>query len=229
MPPLASTPRIAPKPAHLTAKAKLMIRSPSPTPFCATRMGNPNQVCWVEIPGGCQDELCCPARRRRGSKEISCICPPSCVRPLFMTEVSPLTQLQLYAPDFARRFALIMTALAAIIGRRMGRDPRFVSVIVPLWNRINRLARRFERLMAGFVAGKLRQPRQPGAPRPGGPHASVLPRGRFWLIRVLGYEACGCASQLEALLAEAAAVALLAEVPAAGRIIRPLGRMPALR
>jgi hypothetical protein len=145
-----------------------------------------------------------------------------------MTEVSPLTQLQLYAPDFARRFALIMTALAAIIGHRMGRDPRFVSVIVPLWNRINRLARRFERLMAGFVAGKLRQPRQPGAPRPGGPHASVLPRGRFWLIRVLGYEACGCASQLEALLAEAAAVALLAEVPAAGRIIRPLVRMLAI-
>src|ERR1035441_4433574 len=110
-------------------------------------------------------------------KKTACIRLPSCVRLLFMTEVSPLTQLQLYAPDFARRFALIMTALAAIIGRRMGRDPRFASVIVPLWNRINRLARRFERLMAGFVAGKLRQPRQPGAPRPGGPHETASAAG----------------------------------------------------
>ena len=41
-------------------------------------------------------------------------------------------------------------------------------------------------------------------------------------MRALGWEAAGCGSQLAALLAEPAAVELLARLPAAGRILRPL-------
>ena len=70
-------------------------------------------------------------------------------------------------------------------------------------------------------------PRAPPATSPDrrrGPHpaAAAFPRGRFWLIGALGHEAAACATQLEALLAEAEAAQLLAEVPAVGRIIRPL-------
>ena len=144
-----------------------------------------------------------------------------------MSEALLLTPNQAYAPDFARRFTIIMTALAALIAARLLRHPSYVALIVPLWNRINRAARRFERLVARLTAGKPSKPRRPGHHR-GGPHSSLLPRGRFWLIGVLGYEGAGYASQLAALLAEPAAVALLAEVPAAGRILRPIARMLAI-
>ena len=170
-------------------------------------------------------------------------------------EAAPLlTPVQAYAPDFARRFGLIMAALAALVASRFLRQARLVPLIIPLWNRITRAARRLERLMARIAAGKLPQPGAPTsaspgaptsaspraaaaaatpdapakAPRRGGPHSNVLPRGIFWLIGVLGYEAAGLASQLEALLAEAAAVELLAAVPAVGRITRPMKRLLAI-
>ena len=169
--------------------------------------------------------------------------------------LSPLPpQVRAYAPDFAHRFGLIMAALAALVASRFLRQARLVPLIIPLWNRITRAARRLERLMARIAAGKLPQPGAPTsaspgaptsaspraaaaaatpdapakAPRRGGPHSNVLPRGIFWLIGVLGYEAAGLASQLEALLAEAAAVELLAAVPAVGRITRPMKRLLAI-
>jgi hypothetical protein len=140
---------------------------------------------------------------------------------------SPLpAPVQAFAPDFARRFGLIMAALAAIVARRFLREPRFAALIVPLWTRLTRAARRFERLMARLAAGRPARPRRPGH---GGPHTSAaLPTGRFWLIRALGHEAAACASQLEALLAEPAAAELLALAPAAGRILRPIARMLAI-
>ena len=55
-----------------------------------------------------------------------------------MQPTSLLSLFQAYAPDFARRFCLIMTVLAALIAARLLRHPRYVSLIVPLWNRINR-------------------------------------------------------------------------------------------
>jgi hypothetical protein len=137
------------------------------------------------------------------------------------------TPVQAFAPDFARRLALILATLTAIIARRFPREPRLVALIIPLWTRINRAARRFERLMARLAAGTLPKPHRSGH---GGPHrsADALPTGRFWLIRALGHEAAACATQLAALLAEPAAAGLLAEVPAAGRIIRPLTRLLAI-
>jgi len=118
-----------------------------------------------------------------------------------------------------------MAALAALVARRFLREPRLALFIVPLWNRLNRYSRRFERLMAHLAAGTLPKPRAPG--RSGGSHRSaiVLPTGRAWLIRDLGSEAAGYASQLQALLAEAAAAAILALVPAAKRLLKPVERL----
>jgi len=130
-----------------------------------------------------------------------------------------------YAPEFARRLGIILRMLADIVARRLVREPRFIALVVPLWRRINRATHRFERLMAGLAAGRLPKRRRSGhgGPRPRQPNP--LPRGRGWLVRVLGHEAAGCASQLQALLAEPEAAGLLALVPAAARIIRPLSRM----
>ena len=171
-----------------------------------------------------------PERRRQLTalvQPIICLRSPRFfVRTIGVPTTLPLTPVQAYAPDFARRFCMIMTALAALIARRLLRDPRLIALIVPLCNRINRAARRFERLVARLTAGKPSKPRRPG--HRGGPHSSLFPRGRFWLIGVLGYEGAGYASQLAALLAEPGAAALLAEVPAAGRILRPIARMLAI-
>jgi hypothetical protein len=129
-----------------------------------------------------------------------------------------------YALEFARRLGIILRMLAAIVARRLAREPRFIALVVPLWRRINRAAIRFERLMAGLAAGRLPKPGRSGHSGPRQPNP-LLPCGRGWLVRVLGHEAAGCASQLQALLAEPEAAELLALVPAAAGIIRPLGRM----
>jgi hypothetical protein len=141
---------------------------------------------------------------------------------------------QAYAPDLARRVGIILAALAALVARRFLRQPHLAALIIPLWTRIQRAARRFERLMAHLAAGRLPLPRRSGAPpsgspRRGGPHhADTLPTGRGWLVAVLGHEAAACATQLQFLLAEPAAVELLALAPTARRILRPIARMLAV-
>ena len=125
-------------------------------------------------------------------------------------------------PDFLRRFGMIVAAVAALVAARLLRHPRYAALIIPLWHRITRAGRRFERLTVRLAAGKLRKPHRSGR---GGPRATALPTGRGWLVAAIGYEAAGCASQLTALLAEPGVVELLALVPAAGRILRPLCRM----
>ena len=138
---------------------------------------------------------------------------------------------QASAPDLARRVGIILAALLALIALRCRREPHLAVLLTQLWNHLNRAAQRFERLMARLAAGRLPVPRLPGAPtsaspKPGGPcGAHTLPTGRLWLIRLLGHEAAAYAFQLRTLLAEAAAVDLLAAVPAARRIVLPLGRL----
>ena len=72
--------------------------------------------------------------------------------------------IQALAPDLARRVALIVAGLAALVAHRFLREPRLVSLIVPLWTRLTRTARRFERLMAHIANNR------PPKPRPSGPH-----------------------------------------------------------
>jgi hypothetical protein len=135
-----------------------------------------------------------------------------------------------YAPEFARRLGLTLRALLDIICRHLLRQPDYVAMITPLWRRINRAVFRTERLMADLAAGRLPKPRPPRPSRAGrgdgGPHKpDPLPRLRGWLVRVIGYEAVGCGSQLQALLADPEAAELLALLPGVGRLLRPIQRM----
>jgi len=131
---------------------------------------------------------------------------------------------QTFAPEFAGRFGRILVALAKLVAARFLRNPRLALLIIPLWNRLNRAARRCERLMAQLAAGRLPKPRKPGpsGPRPSGP---ALPTGRGWLVRELGSEGACHGSQIQALLAEPAAVELLLIAPTANRILNPILRM----
>ena len=121
-------------------------------------------------------------------------------------------------PELARRLGLIVAGLAEVVARRFLRDPKFMWVIVPLWHWLHRSARRFARVTLRPAA-----PRRPRAARAGvGPRARVrLPQRKAWLVQALGYEAAGYGSQLAYLRAEPDMQAVLAAVPAAGRILRP--------
>jgi len=131
--------------------------------------------------------------------------------------------LQAYAPDFAGRFAVILKGLIDLIARRFRCNPRFAALVVPLCTRLAHAVRRAERLMALLAAGGLPRLHRSG---PGGAHGKrILPTGRLWLIRVLGYEAAGYVSQLNALFTEQAAIALCAEIPAARRLVLSVGRL----
>ena len=140
-------------------------------------------------------------------------------------EPAPLpAPVQAFAPDFAARFGRILAGLARLVAAGFLRNPRLALLIFPLWNRLNRAARRCERLMAHLAAGHLPKPHTPGpsGPRPSGP---ALPTGRGWLARELGSEGACHASQMQALLAEPAVVELLLHAPTANRIVNPILRM----
>ena len=115
-----------------------------------------------------------------------------------------------------------------MVAARFLRQPHLLALILPLWGRLNRAVRRLERavahpvarpVVAPVVAAKRERARKP-------PTAGVrLPGGRGWLVRVLGYEAAGYASQLQHLLNEPEMQALLLALPAVGRVLRPVCRM----
>ena len=114
----------------------------------------------------------------------------------------------------------------AVAARGVGGWLGGLSVIL-VWTRLRRLGARFVRLAARIEAGRdipRRRPR-PAAPRPqrsGSPQR--LPRGRGWLVRLVGAEAAAGASQLQHLLATPEMAALLAASPRTGRLLRPLCR-----
>ena len=112
-----------------------------------------------------------------------------------MSFPSPPPLLPADVPELVRRLGLILAGLGAVVAR--------------------------PKVMRSAVVVR--------ATRPASDRVRVarvrLPSGRAWLLHALGWEVAGYGSQLETLLAEPAMVALLAEVPAVGRIIRPLRRM----
>ena len=134
-----------------------------------------------------------------------------------------------------RRFALIVQGVAALIARRFLRDPRFGALVGPLWSWLNRRVQRFGRVrmvpvqraaaVGAAAVGAAAVDAEAARVRPEAAARLRLPRGRGWLVRALGWEAAGYGSQLQALLAEPEIVALLAELPAVGRVLRPLGQM----
>ena len=128
-------------------------------------------------------------------------------------------RLQEVAPELVRQVGLILAALAAVVARRFLQNPKLVLLIVPLWHRLTKVSVRLGRVRARGLAPV--RARQAGVRR--GP--AVLPRGKAWLLHELGYEAAGHASQLAHVLSAPAAQAVLAAMPGAGRVLRPLCRM----
>ena len=128
------------------------------------------------------------------------------------------------APELARRFAMIMAGLAALIARRFLKMPRLSGFTVRLWSYLNRAVRRFHRALTR--PGKVRPARARGE-RKGVDRIRpvAMPSGRGWIVRELGWEAAVYMGQLEALLAEVASRAALADAPGAWRVLRPICRM----
>ena len=128
------------------------------------------------------------------------------------------------APELARRFAMIMAGLGALVARRFLRMPHLTGFTVLLWTYLNRAVRRFHRALTRPARRRVPRVRVRQADtarlRP-----IALPSGRGWIVRELGWEAAAYLGYLEALLAEIGTQTALAASPGAGRILRPICRM----
>ena len=144
-----------------------------------------------------------------------------------MTPAPNPAPVQAFAPDLARRVALIVANLAALVAHRFLREPRLSSLIIPLWTRLTHTARRFERLMAQITANRAQKPRptRPPAQTPTPPERRPAPhRPRLAHPRpAAGSRRLRCPTGIASRRARVAD--LLAASPAATRILRPLGRM----
>ena len=135
----------------------------------------------------------------------------------------------------ATTFRAILSGLQAVIGIVAAKNPARDQILGRIYVHLNRTIQRFEKLVAHWRNNTLPKPRvsrpSPARPQP----TPILPTerrpiwrllsGRAWLIRnVDHYNFRGHASQLQHFLASPECVAFLAEVPRAGRILRPLAR-----
>ena len=139
-----------------------------------------------------------------------------------MNTSTPSPSLAVATPELARRLGGILAGLAALIAARFLRKPHLMVLTVPLWGFLGRAARRFARALTQPSVQADTRDRKVGVVRPRGFRP---PSRRGWLVRELGWEAAAFTCQLEALLADPAMQAVLANLPAAGRILRPLCRM----
>jgi hypothetical protein len=141
-----------------------------------------------------------------------------------MSLTPPSPDLRAAAPDYARRFADILTYLRAAIAHGLLRHPLLIPIITPLCSRLARAARRFDRLMAHIAAGRLPQPRPGSHSGPTRPKLPI-PTNHGWLLRALRHHVAVYGSQLQELLTRPGMAELLATSPAARRIFRPLMHM----
>ena len=100
------------------------------------------------------------------------------------------------------------------------------EIWILLIHRVERLSRRFRRLVECWRTGTLPVPRPARAPRATprartAPPALRLPRERGWINRRIA-ESGPCAGDLLMLLQQSDLPRLVAEVPRAGRLLRPL-------
>ena len=144
--------------------------------------------------------------------------------------LSPNPALAALAPELAARVGKIMDDLKALIARRFLKMPLFYPLIMPLWKRLNRIARRLKRALELGGAPPRAQKSRAGQTRPAPAKAAVaLPQKFGWLIWALGWEAAGYAGHLEYLLQQPEVAAVMAACPRARRVLRPIARMLALR
>ena len=131
----------------------------------------------------------------------------------------------------SQRLAAIVAGLLRAVGAQGMRNRALVPLFDLVWRRVTRLRNRFARLIALLLAGKLPRQHLPrhrpvaAADRTAPTPALRLPSGTFWLIEAVPYEAAGYGGQLQALMSDPAMQTLLASVPAAARILRPLCRL----
>ena len=138
------------------------------------------------------------------------------------------------ALGLAAGLRLILTGHAALVAARLQRNRRTLPHASPIWTLLNRTIRRFARLMDLLASGRaLPAPRcHPSrAPMPGEPAIPVLPRKKpvprtpGWLIAAIPCEAACFQSQLETLLAQPQAQAILSANPAILRVLAPVRRL----
>ena len=131
----------------------------------------------------------------------------------------------------ATHFRAILAGLQVVIGIVAANDRPRLGFLACIHNHLNRTIQRFEKLVANWRAGTLPKPGKPRPGRPARPQTTTrLPNSRSWLIRSVDhYNFRGHASQLQHFLASPECAAFLAEVPRAGRILRPLAKSLALQ
>ena len=122
-------------------------------------------------------------------------------------------------------FTLILTNLRTALAARAGRDRALAALVLAVWARLSRMAQRFERLVVLWRAGKLPTAR---ASRAGREYKKSdkprLPDGPAWLVDYVR-DVAVFGAQLGYFLSGEECQRFLAEVPQAGRIVRPLLRM----
>ena len=148
----------------------------------------------------------------------------ACVSKIVMNASSEPFGLPDTAPALARRFAVIMAGLGALIARRFLKIPRLSGFTVRLWTYLNRAVRRFHRALTTQAKACAKRAR---ADRPAvvGTRPTGLPSGHGWIVRELGWEAAAYLGAMETLLAEVATRVAMADAPSAGRVLRPICRM----
>jgi hypothetical protein len=125
----------------------------------------------------------------------------------------------------ATLFRTILTGLNAVIAQIANKNRTKTDFLITIHRHLNCTIQRFEKLVAHWQAGTLpKQRTRPG--RKSHPRTTPrLPTRRHWLTNELAStEANGRAYQLQLFLASEDCQKLLAEVPRAARILRPLTR-----
>ncbi len=128
-------------------------------------------------------------------------------------------------------FRAILTSLRGVVAALAAKDRARQVLLLRIYQHIGLIIARFERLFAHWRDGTLPKPRAPRPGRPARPRSTPrLSAGPAWLIRhVDDYNARCFASQMQHLLHTEDCARFLAEVPRAGRILRPLARALAIQ
>ncbi len=126
-------------------------------------------------------------------------------------------------------YALTFTVLRLIAERLTGPKRTFDPLVQRIYHRFDRLRARLNRLFQNWRAGSLPRPHKPrfGRTSKPNPERPKFPTASGWLrALLLDHQVTQCGEQLAAELTSNAEYArFLAEVPQAGRLLRPLFHM----
>ncbi len=139
--------------------------------------------------------------------------------------------------------ATIVLAIRTALSAYTSRSRAHSDLLLLVWTRVGRTAARLERLFTLWQQGTLKPPRprpassipakatpDPATPEPTQGARTLglrLPRAKGWLIRLIP-EAAPAGGQLESFIHRPDVAEFVAQVPRAGRHLRPLCRMQGL-